>query len=177
VNTFRFATRRINTRRYQARTDRRLPIRTGGYHARMGGRELLTAMVLCAAIFACAFVIGRDASSSTSAPREGGPWGIPVVSTGAAIPTRLSTAPPVQIEAPAPVRPAPKAQVHSGATKAPVLAPVAEGGAAVAPVSPPPAPAAAAPVSPPRTPAPAPAPSRGTGTRSPEAGKSFETSG
>ncbi|MCW3028075.1 MAG: hypothetical protein JWN81_1286, partial [Solirubrobacterales bacterium] len=107
----------------------------------MGGRELLTAIVLCAAIFGCAFVIGRDASSTTSAPREGGPWAIPVVSAGTPIPTRLSSAPPVQIEVPAPVRPVTKAHGHSATGVAPAPAPLAEGGATVAPVSPAPTPA------------------------------------
>src|SRR5437016_2035113 len=84
MNSFRFSTRKINTRRYQSRAVRRERvlaggyhprvvrrerIHAGGYHARMGLREILTAIVLCAAIFACSFAIGRDAST-TSAPRE-----------------------------------------------------------------------------------------------------------
>ena len=200
MNSFRSTTRRINPRRYQSRPFRRERVITGahhthadprervqaaGYHARMGAGELLTAIVLCAAIFACSFAIGRDASTA-SAPREVGLWAVPVPSAGVGIPTRLSKAAPVEIE-PVPVpRPA-KAHVNSGgsgASAAPVVtpAPIAEGRTPVAPVpapTPAPTPSHAAPVSPqPRTQAP-PASSGGggSGTSSPEAGKSFETSG
>ena len=200
MNSFRSSTRRINTRRYQsravrrersfaggyhARAERRERVHAGGYHARMGFRELLTAIVLCAAIFACSFAVGRDASTA-SAPYEVGPLALPVSSTGTAIATRLSKAPPVEIEVPPATRPA-KAHGNSGggaATTAPAVspAPISEGRATVAPVTstPAPAPSHVSPASPqPRTQAPPAAPSapKVTVTHSPEAGQSFETSG
>ena len=144
----------------------------------MGVRELLTAIALCAAMFGFAFAIGRDARSTASAPHEAGPWAVPVGSTGAAIPAQLSSAPPVRIHVPAPVRRAPaRSGVVAPPAPVPAEAPLATPAPTVAPApAPVPAPSPA-PITPQPRPQPA-APSGGGGaSRSSEAGKSFETSG
>ena len=188
MNSFRFPTRRVQTGKYGLRARRRIrpggrPVRIdpGGYHARMGARELLTAVALCAAMFGFAFAIGRDARSTASAPREAGPWAVPAVSAGAAIPARLSAAPPVRIHVPAPVHRATHAPARAGLVTAPAPVPAETPLATPAPsVTPAPAPVPApspAPTTPqPRTQPAAPSGGGGAG-RSPEAGKSFETSG
>jgi hypothetical protein len=64
-------------------------------------RRPLTLGALCAVIFACAFVLGRGGGTA-AAPREGAQWTVPVVASGSAIPASLGTAPPIEVEAPAP---------------------------------------------------------------------------
>jgi hypothetical protein len=189
MNTFRTATRRIHARRYAASLDRREPIRARRHLAGVEARLFVAAAIVCAAIFAGSFAVGRVGRTASSA-REAGPLAGPVGSVGSPIPTRLSSAPTIQIEAPAP--PPPKA-AHQPATHTPVE----EGRAIVAPAPPtsptPPAaaspePAAQAPpANPPQPSTPSAAPpassqrssagsSSGAAPAS-ETGKSFDTSG
>jgi hypothetical protein len=183
MNSFRFTNRTINPRGVHTRPERRLRAHAGGYHARWGARELLTAVILCAAIFGAAFALGRDAATP-SAPAEGSQWAVPVVSAGTAIPARLATAPPVQVHVPIPVRHPASAPARTGAAPAataPAAAPLVVPAVPAAPVAPEPT-AAPTPAAPPAAPQPPAQPARpsgggGTGTRAPESGSSFETSG
>jgi hypothetical protein len=187
MNSFRFTNRTINPRGVHTGAERRLRAHAGGYHARWGVRELLTAVILCAAIFGAAFALGRDAATP-SAPAEGSQWTVPVVSAGPAIPARLATAPPVQVHVPIPVRHRASAPARTGAAPAatapaataPAAAPLVVPAAPAAPVAPEPT-AAPTPAAPPAPQPPAqparPSGGGGTGTRAPESGSSFETSG
>jgi hypothetical protein len=191
MNTFRPAARRLHTRRFQAINDLRLPIRVRKQLAGLEPRLFLAVVVLCAAIFAGSFALGRE-GRTTSSHREGSPSAVPVVTVGSAIPAHLSSAPPIQIGR---ATPKPNAvEAVKGATRQAVAhAPLAESRAIVAPVPatsalPPasvsPQAAAEAPAASPRQPsAPSAAPpavSHGSPSGSApasETGKSFDTSG
>ena len=187
MNTFRTATRRIHARRYAASLDRREPIRARRHLAGVEARLFVAAAIVCAAIFAGSFAVGRVGRTASSA-REAGPLAGAFGSVGSPIPARLSSVPTIQIEAPAP---APPKATHQPATQTPV----AEGRAIVTPapptsptpaVSPEPA-AQAPPANPPQPSAPSaapPAPSQRSSAGSSsgaapasETGKSFDTSG
>jgi hypothetical protein len=189
MSTFRSATRRIHTRRYVASLDRGEPIYAGKQYAGVEPRLVVAAAIVCAAVFAGSFAVGREGRTASSA-REAAPLAGSVGSVGSPIPARLGGAPPIQIEAA--VAPPPKATRQAVAR-----APLAEGRAIVAPApptSPPPPtavptqPAAQAPAaSPEQRSAPSagpPASSHGSSGGSPsgaappsESGKSFDTSG
>jgi hypothetical protein len=192
MSTFRPATRRIHTRRFRGSPYRPEPIPARKFHAGVEPRLFLAAAILCAAIFAGSFVVGRE-GRTTSSHREAGPSAVPLVSAGSPIPVHLSSAPPIQIEAAA--APAPNAvAAGKGTTRHAIArAPLAESRAIVAPVpatSPPP-PAAVSPQPAPEAPAASPqqpsAPSasppaatHGSSSGSApasETGKSFDTSG
>jgi hypothetical protein len=164
-------------------------IHTGGGYVGRDRRGLILAPFVCVALFACCFAIGRAASPG-SGPRAEAPPSLQVAFAGAAIPFRLSGAPPIQVQtvvrtsapthagshpaaapsagatAPAPTEAAPApSEAASGAQD-----PVREASRAPAPVSPqPPAP----------TPAPASARGGGEGQSQPHtsAGTSFDSSG
>jgi hypothetical protein len=189
MNTFRLPTRRIHPRRYPAGLDRPAPIVPARkYRAGVEGRQFLALAAVCAAIFAGSFAVAHEGSTASSPP-EAGPWAVPVVSAGSAIPAHLSGAPTIEIESAAPRAHA----VHAATGQAVARAPLAEGGAVVSPALPTSSPPAT-PVSPqalapsPREQAPpsaAPPASSGgssgaapsSATPSREAGKSFDTSG
>ena len=84
------STARIAPRRLQPRRGRSIA----------AVRRPLTLAVVCAVIFACAFVLGRGGGTA-AAPREGAQWTVPVVAAGSAIPASLGSAPPIEVEAPA----------------------------------------------------------------------------
>jgi hypothetical protein len=190
MSTFRPATRRIHPRRYRARPDRPLPIRPREDRSGMEPRRVVAAAILCAAIFAGSFAVGREGRTAAS-HGEAAPLAAPLASVGSAIPARLSSAPAIQIEAAA--TPAPNTLAAGLGTR---HAPLPEARAIVAPVppteSPPPAavsprPAAEAPAaSAPQPSAPSAAPpasSNGSPAASPTGAapasetKSFDTSG
>jgi hypothetical protein len=81
------------------RTTRRW-IPTDRFSLGLDGRELVIVTCLCVAVFACFFVIGRVASPG-SGPREEASLSLQVAVGGTAIPVRLSSAPPIEIGAPA----------------------------------------------------------------------------
>jgi hypothetical protein len=200
MSTFRPATRRIYPRRYRLgrpertyRLRRREEIHATREADRSNGRGIGISALLCAAIFAGAFALGRDGRTA-SAARESGPWAFPGVSAGAAIPVHMSGAPPVTIEASRPrARTNTQSQAAAGSgavVTTPTVAsqPLAEGSTPtpVAP-TPPPVVTHSEPASPPPAQAPAPTPrsspsappaSKSSGAPAPaEPGKSFESSG
>lgn len=81
VNTFRIPTRRVYVGRAPAGVD---------------ARGVAIVAGLCAAIFACSFVIGRAASPGAPTREDALP-SVPVAA-GAAMPVRLSSAPSLEIE-------------------------------------------------------------------------------
>jgi rare lipoprotein A len=157
------------------RVERRL-MRAGRARARLDGRVLIGLACMCA-VFACAYALGR-ASSGATAPRAEALSSIPVTPVSAAIPVHLSTAPPLEQEAPPPPPPKPKTKPAAPAatTPAPVLATPAPAPQTAAPeVSAPvsrPAPAPA----PKAAPAPKPAPKAAPAPAKTPSG-SFESSG
>jgi hypothetical protein len=188
MNTFRLPTRRIHARRYQASLEHPEPIIPARkYRAGVEGRQFLALAAVCAAIFAGSFAVAHEGSTASS-PREVGQWAVPVVSAGSPVPVHLSSAPTIEIEPV--VAPRPHA-VHAATGQAVARAPLAEGRAVVTPALPtsrspatPVSPQAPAPSPREQAPPSAPAPSRGSSgaspasaTPSPEAGKSFDTSG
>ncbi len=152
----------------------------------MDRRGLVVVTFLCAALFACSFAIGRAASSGSGAPAEAPP-SIQVAFAGTVIPLRLSSAPPIQMQAAAssthPVHAArseavsvPSVRVRArpltAGTTPPAQAPVRE-------AAPAPAPAPQPPASAPPAGAPASAPASGAGQSKPHTstGTSFDSSG
>ena len=73
-------------------------VEAGGGPARVDRRGLILAPFLCAALFTCCFAIGR-ATSPGSDTRAQVP-NLQVAFAGAAIPFRLSSAPPIQMQTP-----------------------------------------------------------------------------
>lgn len=71
-------------------------IRMGRDAGGIDRRGFPIAMVLCVALFACCFAIGRAASAG-SAPREAAPASLPIAFTGTAIPVSLSSAPAIEL--------------------------------------------------------------------------------
>jgi len=72
-------------------------IHTGRGPVGIDRRGLVIATLLCAALFACSFAIGRAASPGNG-PREEAPSSLPVAFTGTAIPVSLSSAPAIELQ-------------------------------------------------------------------------------
>jgi hypothetical protein len=143
-----------------------------------------------AVIFAAAFALGRSGTSTTTTPHEGVQWAVPQASVGTAIPARLTTAPPIEIEKPPPPTRHSSSQVGGGssgrsATVGQSLATEAPAPAASpsrpAPVPTPAPPAAPAPVEHSSSSGGASAPKSGSSgggvTQSSQPGQTFESSG
>jgi hypothetical protein len=84
-------------------------------HAAEVRRRGLALAAACAVIFAAAFVLGRSGGSTSTAPHEGVQWVVPQASVGTAVPARLTTAPPIEIETPPPP-PHPSSQAAAGSS-------------------------------------------------------------
>jgi len=167
------------------------PLDVNEDRAALYARTIGLTALLCAAVFACCFLIGR-AERPAGAPREQLSASPTASASGPAIPIRLASAPPIHVEAPPVVAsPAPSASAPAASKPAPaaqpalVSAPTAPAPAATTPAtSAPTTPAAhVTPVSPRQqtpTVAPSSTPARGTsGGAKGEAGgsTSFDSSG
>jgi hypothetical protein len=183
MSTVRFTPRRSYRRRALVRID---------------PRALLVVAALCATSFAGAFAVGRLARSG-GATREAAAPIVPVVSAAGGIPTRLSSAPTIQIQPPPSVvrrssaPPPALAAPLPGPSPQPFVTPAtgSEGAAAPAPEPAPAAPAPSPPLVPARpvhyreAPAPtaapkasSPVPAGGGASHAPAPGvKHFDTSG
>ncbi len=161
-------------------------------------RAFVITTVLCAAVFACAFAIGRLARPASEA-REQLSSTLSVASTGAAVPVRLSSVPSIATErlavkaspagspsralaaqTPAPTAPAPQPSLVSTAPSAPAAAaPAPAPSQAVTPAASVPAVSNAPSSTHSQAPTNAPSPPTGSGGASDEAGgsTSFDSSG
>ena len=88
MSTFRPATRRIHPRRYRASPDRPVPIRPREDRSGIEPRRVVAAAILCAAIFAGSFAVGREGRTAAS-HGEAAPLAAPLASVGSTIPARL----------------------------------------------------------------------------------------
>lgn len=160
------------------------PLDVDESRASMYLRTLAVTTLLCAAVFAACFLIGR-AERRAGAPNAQLSSSSAAAVVGAAIPVRLATAPPIEVEAPvvAPVRNRSHAPVARSTAPAPVLvsaAPSAPVAATPTPSAPEPqarTPATAVVPATPQQPAPASRPTPAPASGASGGGASSETSG
>ncbi len=154
-------------------------------------RMIVLTTVLCVAVFAGFFAIGRS-ERPANAPREQLPSPVSTASAGLAIPARLASSPSIAVAVTAHSAQPERSTSGSAAKTSPALQPALPSAApstpeaavttpaAPAPSTPPPTPVSSAPASPQQTPAPTPpAPHTQSGSGKSESGgsTSFDSSG